>query len=497
MRNKNVVWATLLGFVLLMVGVLSTVARAGSGTFTITSVTDNMDSTYTLDVSSTTGMQVGDHFGAPLAAGGDGLYTVDSITDGDTLVIGDDIDEENGGVDYGVPTTGPGWYSTPSSEGYSLPPYNARNWSPAVRRNAYLLGTMATQDANAVAITGGSVTGITDVTVADGGTGASTAGDARTNLGLVIGTDVQAQDAGLADIAGLAVTDGNIIVGDDANWVAESGATARTSLGLGSIATQAASSVAITGGTIDGTAIGGTTPAAAEFTQTLVGSNVTGSYGDGDLVAGSDNTDEHKLEWDMSAGYLDFEESGVTTWLRIYADSGGYVDLPKGDSIRWTSSNGDATAAKVIELRSDGDSTPGYFLMAAEDTNDDPTALLHGVMVASPASDPETLTNADNGKIFTNEGATAEQDYTLPSISRATASGDGIATFKITFICQDSDGMKITAASGDTIRMGAAVSASAGYISTTTVGNTVTLIAINATEWIAVEAMGSGPWTVN
>jgi hypothetical protein len=45
----------------------------------------------------------------------------------------------------------------------------------------------------------------------------------RTSLGLAIGTDVQAYDAGLADIAGLAVTDGNIIVGDGANWVAENG----------------------------------------------------------------------------------------------------------------------------------------------------------------------------------------------------------------------------------------------------------------------------------
>jgi len=36
------------------------------------------------------------------------------------------------------------------------------------------VGTMSTQNANAVAITGGSITGITDLAVADGGTGSST-----------------------------------------------------------------------------------------------------------------------------------------------------------------------------------------------------------------------------------------------------------------------------------------------------------------------------------
>ena len=55
----------------------------------------------------------------------------------------------------------------------------------------------------------------------------------RATLGLVIGTNIQAYDAGLTDIAGLAVTNSNFIVGDGANWVAESGATARTSLGVG------------------------------------------------------------------------------------------------------------------------------------------------------------------------------------------------------------------------------------------------------------------------
>jgi hypothetical protein len=54
-----------------------------------------------------------------------------------------------------------------------------------------------------------------------------------TITGMVIGTNIQAFSQKLVDIAALTATDSNFIVGNGTTWVAETGATARTSMGLG------------------------------------------------------------------------------------------------------------------------------------------------------------------------------------------------------------------------------------------------------------------------
>jgi len=105
----------------------------------------------------------------------------------------------------------------------------------------------------------------TAVGLAYGGTGGTDAATARTNLGLVIGTSVQAYDAQLAAIAALTPAADQIPYFTSATAAAVTSLTSfartliddadaetmRATLGLGSLATQAANNVAITGGSID------------------------------------------------------------------------------------------------------------------------------------------------------------------------------------------------------------------------------------------------------
>jgi hypothetical protein len=170
------------------------------------------------------------------------------------------------------------------------------------------LGTMSTQNASAVAITGGTanslILGGTTAAAATvttlridstlsmaGNTG--TAGQVLTSngasaatwqniagSGTVTSVDVSGGTTGLTTSGGPITGSGTItLAGTLAIANGGTGATtdsaARTALGLGTMAVQAASSVAITGGSINGTSLGATTAGSANVTTLDIASGLT------------------------------------------------------------------------------------------------------------------------------------------------------------------------------------------------------------------------------
>lgn len=112
-------------------------------------------------------------------------------------------------------------------------------------------------------ITSGAWNGST-ISISHGGTGATTAPNARINLGLEIGVDVQGYDVELAAIAGLTSSadklpfftgSGTAALATLTSYARDiiasvDASAARTTLGLGTIAVQNSNSVTITGGSI-------------------------------------------------------------------------------------------------------------------------------------------------------------------------------------------------------------------------------------------------------
>ncbi len=156
-------------------------------------------------------------------------------------------------------------------------------------------------------------------------------------------------------------------------------------------------------------------------------------------------------------------DSATTPHIRLATIATGVGTFDYGDIVDCRS----PSSWKVL-----GDGGTGLAFFSVEENTD-------GV------GDPNVLTAAESGKVLTNEGAGAKNYHTLPA---------AVAGLNYTFIIKDSDGMRIVAGAGDTIRIANTVSVAAGYIDSTTIGSVVTLVAINATEWMA--STDEGTWAV-
>jgi hypothetical protein len=109
-----------------------------------------------------------------------------------------------------------------------------------VALSAATQASLALADTALQNLTGSALSTLSDVTITTIAAGellkwngSAWVNNTLAEAGLGIGSNIQAWDANLDQIAALAVTNGNFIVGNGSAWVAESGATARTSLGLG------------------------------------------------------------------------------------------------------------------------------------------------------------------------------------------------------------------------------------------------------------------------
>ena len=204
----------------------------------------------------------------------------------------------------------------------------------------------------------------TDLAIVDGGTGAGTASDARSNLGVIIGSHVQAWDAALDDFAGLTQdTDKLPYFNSTSSMTTTSlsaygrsliddtdASTARTTLGLGTLATKASissselDSDAVTTAKINADAVTG-----AEIADDAIDSE---HYTDGSIDVAHLSAGAIAAAYPVGSIYMNASSStnpntllGFGTWSSF---GDGRVLLGEGGGYANGSTGGATTAAHTL-----------------------------------------------------------------------------------------------------------------------------------------------------
>ena len=215
-------------------------------------------------------------------------------------------------------------------------------------------------------------------------------------------------DAQLQDVAGLAVTDGGFIVGDGSNFVLETGSTARASLGLGTIAIQAADTVNIDGGAIDGVTLG-TNSAVTQLQVDNInidGNSITSTDTNGNISITPNGTGSVVIDGlsypqaDGNAGqFLKTDGSGNLSFATVSGGGGGGSSVAADDITTGDAAVEISTTASSIIVDAQGND--GTITFKGTDGGSDINAL--------------SLQMASGGFAAFNAGATFKGNVTLTS----------------------------------------------------------------------------------
>jgi hypothetical protein len=250
--------------------------------------------------------------------------------------------------------------------------------------------------------------GLTQSVSADGQTPMTGALNMASNKIIALTDPTNAQDAATKYYVDAAVTGLSATYLQRANNLSDvaSASTSRTNLGLGTIATQAASSVAITGGAIDGTAIGATTASTGKFTTLTA---TAGSI-DGVTVGATTATTGKFTTLTATAGSIDGITVGATS-----ASTGAFTNFTASGTASFTSTG----AVKVPVGTTAQQPTAATGMIRYNSSN----SQFEGYYSSTWGQIGGGATGGGPDQVFVLNDQTVTTNYTIPTGKNASSAG--------------------------------------------------------------------------
>ena len=261
-------------------------------------------------------------------------------------------------------------------------------------------------------------------------------------------TGIVSFSSGTASVAAIDLSDSNLVDSSSQLPVAQGGtgastaSGARTNLGLGSVATQDSNNVSITGGTVNGVVIGGSTAAAGSFTTINASGTITGDL-TGDVTGTVSDISNHDTD-SLSEGSsnLYFTNARARGAISV-TDSGG------DGSLAYNSSTGviTYTGPSAAEVRAHFSGGTGITITNGQIDLDDTavTPASYGSTTAIPV-----ITVDQQGRITAASTAAISTSFTISDGSNTeTVNGGDTLTFSGT-----ANEVEVAVSATDTVTIG-------------------------------------------